>query len=283
MIPQRNFSLLSNRLAREGGRRIPEAVFERDYCLSWFLIGLSHSPLKDILLFKGGTCIKKCYIPEYRFSEDLDFTLTEKFPLENIQKNLDIAFKQTQQASGVELHFSRYDRHTHENSYTFFLGYEGPLPGASGKKVKVDITIREKIVFPVEEKIVLKGYKEYEDMPENVSIHAYSLDEIATEKVVALLDRARNEPRDLYDIWYLSSNQHVNLVELVEAVEQKWKFRGKKLTDTREEFLRKETRLKKLWKMRLSSQVTALPEFGQVYRVIRRELRQAGLLRQRKI
>ena len=78
MIPQRNLSLLSNRLARKGGRRIPERVLERDYCLSWFLIGLSHSPLKDILLFKGGTCIKKCYFPDYRFSEDLDFTLAEE-------------------------------------------------------------------------------------------------------------------------------------------------------------------------------------------------------------
>jgi predicted nucleotidyltransferase component of viral defense system len=78
MIPQRNLSLLSNQLAQKGGRRVPETVLERDYCLSWFLIGLSHSPLKNILLFKGGTCIKKCYIPDYRFSEDLDFTLAEE-------------------------------------------------------------------------------------------------------------------------------------------------------------------------------------------------------------
>ena len=38
MIPQRNISLLSNRLYKErGGRRIPETVLERDYCLagSW--------------------------------------------------------------------------------------------------------------------------------------------------------------------------------------------------------------------------------------------------------
>jgi hypothetical protein len=34
MIAQRNLSLLSNRLARAGGRRIPEAVLERDYCLA---------------------------------------------------------------------------------------------------------------------------------------------------------------------------------------------------------------------------------------------------------
>lgn len=30
MIPQRNISLLSNRLAEDGSRRIPEAVLERD-------------------------------------------------------------------------------------------------------------------------------------------------------------------------------------------------------------------------------------------------------------
>ncbi|MBN1380303.1 MAG: nucleotidyl transferase AbiEii/AbiGii toxin family protein [Deltaproteobacteria bacterium] len=68
MIPQRNLSLLSNRLAGKGGRHLPEAVPERDYCLSWFLAGLSKSPLKDFLAFKGGTAIKKCYIPDYRFS-----------------------------------------------------------------------------------------------------------------------------------------------------------------------------------------------------------------------
>ena len=279
MIPQRNLSLISNRLAREGGRRIPEAILERDYCLSWFLVGISRSSLKDVLVFKGGTAIKKCYISNYRFSEDLDFTLAEKFSFDNFQENLDVVFKQTQQSSGVKLHFDHYDSHTHKSSYTFFLGYEGPLPGVSGKEVKVDITIKEQIIFPIKERMVLRGYNEYEDLPENVAIHTYSLDEIATEKVVALLDRARNEPRDLYDIWYLGSRRYVNLAKLVEAIRKKWKFQGKKITDVREEFLRKEARLRKLWKIRLSSQMIVLPEFNQVYRAVKRELRQAGLLK----
>lgn len=279
MIPQRNLSLLSNRIAKEGGRRIPEAILERDYCLSWFLVGLSHSPLKNILLFKGGTAIKKCYVPDYRFSQDLDFTLAEELPFEVIQKNLDTAFEFTRQASGIKLHLSRQDRHSHENSHTFFLSYEGPLPGATGKEVKVDITIREKIVYSIEEKTVIKGYDEYEDLPEDASILVYSLNEIAAEKVVALLDRARNEPRDLYDLEYLISSGHVNLVDMVEAIEQKWKFRGRELTNVREEFLRKEARLRKLWNIRLSSQMTKLPEFSKVYRSVFRELRRADLLK----
>lgn len=53
MIPQRNISLISNTLQSAGGRRIPEAVIERDYVLAWFLTGLAGHPLRDVLAFKG--------------------------------------------------------------------------------------------------------------------------------------------------------------------------------------------------------------------------------------
>lgn len=111
MIPQRNLSLLSNRLARAGGRRIPEAVLERDYCLSWFLVGLSRSPLRERLLFKGGTALRKCYFPDYRFSEDLDFTLVQPVAVETIQTELEGPFEAAHRASGVILRYSREDRH----------------------------------------------------------------------------------------------------------------------------------------------------------------------------
>ena len=60
MIPKRNLSLLANRLAREGGRRIPESVLERDYCLAWFVEELAVSDLRATLGFKGGTALKRC-------------------------------------------------------------------------------------------------------------------------------------------------------------------------------------------------------------------------------
>jgi len=239
MIPQRNLSLLSNRLARKGGRRIPEAVLERDYCLSWFLVGLSGTILRDILAFKGGTAIKKCYIPDYRFSEDLDFTLRHDSSFDNIREQLDAAFKHTEQASGIRLEISRIDRHFHENTYIFFVGYEGPLPGAAGKEVKVDLTIRERLVFPIEQRPVLKAYEEYSDFPDEAVMGVYTLQEIAAEKIVAFLDPARNEPRDLYDLWYLVSHDFFKLEELIDAVGQKMNFRGKDLSNAREIFIRK--------------------------------------------
>ena len=125
IIPQRDLSLLSNRLAQRGGRRIPETVLERDYCLSWLLVGLSRSPLRERLAFKGGTALKKCYFADYRFSVDLDFTLTQETPWEEIERHLARAFEETRSVSGVEIRLDHVDRHAHENSYTFYLAYEG--------------------------------------------------------------------------------------------------------------------------------------------------------------
>jgi predicted nucleotidyltransferase component of viral defense system len=143
--------------------------------------------------------------------------------------------------------------------------------------VKVDITIRERLAFPLKDQPVLRGYKEYADLPDDAKIRVYSLGEIAAEKVVALMDRARNEPRDLYDVWYPVDGGHVDLEDLTDAIEQKWDFRGKKLADVRGEFAAKEPRYKKLWGPRLSGQMVDLPEFNEVYRSVRRAFRQAGL------
>jgi len=83
--------------------------------------------LRDRLFFKGGTALKKCYFPDYRFSEDLDFTLGEEVPFEIIRKELDVAFEKAYQDSGVLLRYARSDRQPHANSHTFYLNYEGPL------------------------------------------------------------------------------------------------------------------------------------------------------------
>ncbi len=55
MIEQKIISLISNKTQKQGGKKVPEVVIERDYCLSWFLFGLAHSSFKDQLIFKGGT------------------------------------------------------------------------------------------------------------------------------------------------------------------------------------------------------------------------------------
>jgi hypothetical protein len=279
MIPQRNLSLLSNRLARAGGRRIVESVLERDYCLAWFLVGLSRSQLREALVFKGGTALKRCYFGDYRFSEDLDFTLAEPREFDAILTGLEAVYAEVQRASGIVVRFARGDRKRHQNSHTFYLSYEGPLPAAAPKEVKVDVTIREQLVRPVKDRPVLRGYEEYADLPEDALVRVYALEEIAVEKLVALTDKARNEPRDLYDLWHLTSEAGIDLVTLVPEVQAKLAFRGRTRDAMTAELAAKEARYRKLWVVRLDRQMAILPPFDDVFRAVRRSLRDAGLVK----
>ena len=275
MIPQRNISLLANRLATEGGRRIQESVLERDYCLAWFLCALAESDLNPILGFKRGTALKRCYFGDYRFSEDLDFTLTQPIAFDELVRRLEQVYAAIRDASGIIFSFDREDRQKHENSYTFYLKYVGPLP--SGNDVKVDVTLREQLVFPLQDRPILRGYEEFSDLPDNRLVRVYSLNEIATEKTLALADRARNEPRDLYDLWHLTSGEGIELGPLADAMRQKLEFRGKAFEGLAEAIRKKEARLKALWAGRLAYQMTALPEFDDVFRAVLRTLRQSEL------
>ncbi len=275
MIPQRNISLLSNRLVKPGGRRIREDVLERDYCLAWFLATIAESELRNVLAFKGGTALKRCYFSDYRFSEDLDFTLTEAIPLEDILRRLEQIYDAARQSCGIVFAFEREDRREHTNTYTFNLKYTGPLP--AGNDVKVDITIREHLVFPLEERRVLRGYAEFADLPDNRSVRVYSLREIVAEKVVALADPARNEPRDLYDLWYLTTNEGIELDDVTDAIRRKLEFRGKPIERIQVALLAKEARLEALWSKRLAYQMSELPPFDEVFRGLRRMLRRTNL------
>jgi predicted nucleotidyltransferase component of viral defense system len=274
MIPQRNISLLSNRLSKSG-RRIREDVLERDYCLAWFLCALAQSDLREVLAFKGGTALKRCYSPEYRFSEDLDFTLSSNTAFEDIQKRLESVYASVKEGSGIGFAFDRKDTNSHMNSHTFYLKYTGPLP--SGNDVKVDITIQEHIVFPLQDRAILRGYDEFYDIPEGRRIRVYSLEEITAEKLMALADRVRNEPRDLYDLWYLTSEAGIAISSVADAVLQKLAFRDKPFDGLEKAIADKEGRLKALWSKRLAYQMIELSEFDAVFRSVRRSIRQARL------
>jgi hypothetical protein len=267
--------MLSNRLAKGGGRRIREDVLERDYCLAWFLAALAESDLRTGLALKGGTALKRCYFGHYRFSEGLDFTLLDAIPFDAILRRLERVYDAVREGSGILFAFDREDRQKHANSYTFYLRYTGPLP--VGNDVKVDITVRERLVFPLQRHPLLRGYEEFTDLPEDRSLQAYSLGEIAAEKTIALADPARNEPRDLYDLWYLTANEGIELDHLADPIRQKLEFRERPFAGLQDAILGKEARLKALWYRRLAYQMSTLPPFDEVFRGLRRALRRAKL------
>ena len=90
--------------SREFGLRAN--VVEKDYVLGWMLAGIfNHPVIESSWVFKGGTCLKKCFFETYRFSEDLDFTLSESNHLD--QEFLVSCFKEIAQwvynETGIEI------------------------------------------------------------------------------------------------------------------------------------------------------------------------------------
>jgi len=276
MIPQKNISIISNMTSKDGGKKIPETVIERDYCLSWFLFGLSGSKIKDILIFKGGTALRRCHFVDYRFSEDLDFSLSKELSLDDILKEFKNIYSWVGDESGIIFQFAKKEESSH-NTHTFYLSYIGPLPGAA-KEVKVDITFKETILTPAEEMGIIKTYSEYSDFPTDPKIMVYSLEEIAIEKICALFAHDRKQPRDLFDIYNLIEEKNVKIADLVGLVEQKLNFKNIRFESIKHNFLKKEAVFEKMWVPILAQQMSFLPEFQEVFRKVKKSFRQAGLL-----
>ena len=133
-------------------------------------------------------------------------------------------------------------------------------------------------MFPVQSRVVLRGYDEFADLPEDRNIQVYALEEIVAEKVLALSDPARNEPRDLYDLWYLTTHANMEINDLVvKAIVEKLAFREKTRKGIEVTIAQKGDRLEALWTNRLAYQMAKLPPFDEVFRNVRRTLRQAPL------
>ena len=133
-------------------------VIEKDYVLGWVLAGINaHPELTDKWVFKGGTCLKKCYFETYRFSEDLDFTLRDENQLDEgfLRHTLGevvtwIADECGLNIPGDQLGFDIYQNPRGRLSCQGKFGYRGPVsPNTGGwPKIKLDLTADEKLVLP---------------------------------------------------------------------------------------------------------------------------------------
>lgn len=151
-------------------------------------------------MFKGGTCLKKCYIETYRFSEDLDFTVLPGGPFtpDAIEPLLRRTLDRVQDASGIVLTATppvlrlRPDGLSTEGR----VYYVGPRQTPTPARVKLDISANETVVRPP----VLReiGHPYPDSLPQPGQVRCYSFEELFAEKLRAMAQRSR--PRDLYDI-----------------------------------------------------------------------------------
>lgn len=142
--------------------------------------------------------------------------------------------------------------------------------------MKVDITINEVFCFPLADRPILRTFEEFADLPEGPTILAYSLAEIFVEKLAALSDKARTEPRDLYDLWNLLEERDIRPAEYLAEFAQKLALRER--TPWRDRRDRREREASEyLWTGRLQQQMSDLPPFESVFRDVMRVLREADL------
>ncbi len=275
MIHRRNISLISNLILEKTGKKVPDNIIERDYCISWFLFGLAQSEIRKNFVFKGGTALRRCHYEDYRFSEDLDFSIKENITFKEIQIKFEEIFKYIENESNIKFSFGTIEEPT-RNTYTFYLNYIGPLPG-NARSAKVDITFNELLLFPVLEKPIIKTYEHYSDFLIEPTIFVYSLEEITTEKVCTLTDKSRNEPRDLYDIYFLLTEKNIDLFGFIDKIKEKMAFKGDPFEARIGQFDKKESRLKGSWETRLSEQMTSLPDFDTVFKLVKQKFTEAGL------
>jgi predicted nucleotidyltransferase component of viral defense system len=175
----------------------------------------------------------------------------------------------------LRIAFDREDRHSHQNSHTLYLRYQGPLPAAND--VKVDITITEVLCFPLQDRPIHRIYDSFDDLPEGPTLKVYAIKEIVVEKLLALSDRARNEPRDLYDLWYLFDSADLRVAEMRVELDAKLALRHRVVSGMEQAIAVKEDRLRRLWTARLAHQMNQLPPFDDVFREVLRAVRTADL------
>ena len=249
-------------------------VVEKDYALGWMLAGIyADNRLATSWVFKGGTCLKKCYFETYRFSEDLDFTLTDPSHLDQDFLRpvfADIA-EWIYEHSGLEVPAGLQDFDIYENPRGNLncqgkISYRGPVSPHPGlPRIKLDLTADEHLVLPP---VRLPVFHPYSDEPKGgIEVLTYAYEEAFGEKIRALAERAR--PRDLYDVINLYRNEDARPLAsaLLDVLAQKCAFKGIEVPKA-SDLEQHRTDLEGAWHSMLAHQLPALPPFASFWEAI---------------
>jgi len=227
---------------------VPVSTIERDYVQNWLLKYLPE------MAFKGGTCLRKVYFKNYRFSDDLDFTLLKRTNITNLENKIFKALLLTKAESKIEIE-NEINSEEVKNGYSFDIYFRISRVSGFPIKIKIDVTKygNEKIINQLVKKEINHPYSDKID----TKVLAYPLDEIFAEKVRSLFERTR--PRDLYDVWYL--NKQINFDG--QLFEKKCKF--KQIEPNIDELIKRKPKFENAWEKSLRYQLSELPSATMIF------------------
>jgi predicted nucleotidyltransferase component of viral defense system len=262
MIPK----ALIHAVAKEESLR--DTTIEKDYVLGWMLHGIAAHSWMSRWVFKGGTCLKKCFFETYRFSEDLDFTVPTSDGLD--VKTIEVALREVctwvASESGIEFPRDRIDVEQYTNkqgvaSFQAKVTYVGPLKLArqSLQRIKFDLTEHEVLVDPPDHRRVFHRYADTAGAP--ATIACYSVNEILAEKTRALYER-QGRARDVYDVVHIcrSFRDDVSPARARYILAKKFEFKRLPPPSVEAIFARIDAdSLRANWDQQLAHQLPALP------------------------
>lgn len=256
-------------LARQSG--VPDRAQEKDYVLSWLLAALSTTGPAG-LVFKGGTALRRCWFDEYRYSEDLDFTI-ERTAAATLPDAIGTWFPWIREACGVSCGWAA-EPVIEGDGLQAFVEFRGPLR-AEPRQIKLDVSWDERILTPVATKGLRSPYTDLDGA--SYPLQVYSLDEIWAEKARSLLQRT--EPRDVYDLLRLADQRAERPEEALALFEAKSRDKGLDPTRLQARLDAARPTFSRAWEQRLGAQIRAVPPFEESWRRLRRLFRDAGYLR----
>lgn len=247
---------------------LPTTV-QKDYVIGWLLKAISQHQVVSKWVFKGGTCLKKCYFETYRFSEDLDFTIPSghKITTNSLKSSLQDIIGQIESNSGLTFPRRDWKIEEYQNprgnlSYQVKISYLGPLKGAPNSlpRVKFDLTQDEIIADQPQLRPIHHPFPDR--FPSNPQVLCYSVEEILAEKTRALVER-HGRARDVYDVVNISRNfkNKINPGQVKKIAIKKFDF--KKIAPPTVETIMAAIDsqvLKSNWKHQLAHQLTILPD-----------------------
>ena len=180
---------------------------QRDYVFGWLLAGIyGSSRLGDTLVLKGGNAFRKAYIPETRFSDDLDFSTSAAVDPDFLIRELNAVCQLVQSETGVAFDVDR-NRVVGEQRiddakrvFKLKLYFKDFVGGADHItiSVRVDVTELDRLYLPIQSRRLIHPYS---DAPEcSVEIRCAKLEELFADKLKCLLQRRYSY--DLFDLSY---------------------------------------------------------------------------------
>lgn len=247
--------------------KVPSDTIDKDYVLGHFLNEMFRQPWAiEHFLFKGGTCLKKCYFEEYRFSEDIDITITDQH-FELTRKQIESVCKTITQKIGIVFNILKFEKTLFKDIHVGWdieICFWGANHGRNeipkfGKdchtKIWCELRMYEKVFFSKENRKLIHLFSDAESV--SITIPCYSLQEVLAEKMRALLQRNRGEARDYFDLWYIKTHvEGIDWNAVKQAFLEKCEF--KNIEFQRAEDFFKPERLKQVeitWDKRLNHQL----------------------------